>query len=255
LSKMKWIRVSSHCTGLLVIVSITAGCARDDSGSGTRDAASRFEQPGLEKAQTMPPLPQPQSPKIQGAAADENVTGGAVLRFVRHSAGSYFYAASESDRESIVGSNADVRFEKALFQISPAGPDAVPVHRFFRTDGSGHFLTASATERDAIGASRAHSHFQYEGVAFFAAPQEVPGALPVYRLSSNANGAYLYTQDGAERAAAVQSGNWLDEGIGFHALPAGRRILTGSESAERQRLEQLEARLAKRQEERSGAPR
>jgi len=252
---MKSIRVSSRTTGLLVVVAFMAGCARDDAGSGTRDAAARFEQSGLEKAQTMPPLPQPQSPKVQGAAPDENVTGGAVLRFVRNAAGSYFYATSEADRESIVGSNSDVRFEKALFQLSPAGPDAVPVHRFFRSDGSGHFLTASAIERDAIGASRAHAHFQYEGVAFFAAQPEVPGALPVYRLSSNLNGAYLYTQDGAERATALRSGNWLDEGIAFHALPAGRRILTGTESAERQRLEQLEARLAKRNEERSGVPR
>ena len=60
----------------------------------------------------------------------------------------------------------------------------MPVHRFFRTDGSGHFLTASATERDAIGASRAHSHFRYEGVAFFAAPQEVPGAFSSWRTGT-----------------------------------------------------------------------
>ena len=249
---MKSIRVSSRCTGLLVLIVITAGCARDDTGSGTRDAQGRAAQAGFETSQTMPPLPQPQSPKVQAGATDEDVASSAVLRFVRTAAGSYFYAASEADRESIVGSNPDVRFEKALFKISPPGADAVPVHRFFRTDGSGHFLTASATERDAIGASPAHSHFQYEGVAFFAAPQSALGAVPVYRLSSNANGAYLYTSDSAERATAIRSGDWLDEGIAFHALPAGRRILTGAESAERQRLEQMAARLAKRQEERGG---
>jgi hypothetical protein len=137
-----------------------------------------------------------------------------------------------------------------VFQVAPPGADGVPVYRFSRSDGSGDFLTSSAQERDAISASRAHAYFHYEGVAFNAVRQEKTGAVPVYRLSSNLNGAYLYTADPAERAAAIRSGDWLEEGTAFHALPAGRRILSGVESAERERLEQLEARLTQELEQR-----
>jgi hypothetical protein len=190
----------------------------------------------------------PSGPDTSSApgAAQASDTTSTVLRFVKQSASSYFYTTSPSDRHGLIGNNPDLRFEKALFRIATTEPDAVPVHRFYRTDGGGHLLTASEAERTAIVSGAERSRFQYDGVVFYVPRADYPGTVPVFRLSHRDNGAYLYTADSGERASAIRSATWRDEGIVFHAFPAGRQILSGVESAERDRLEQLEARLTRK---------
>lgn len=82
-----------------------------------------------------------------------------------------------------------------------------------KSDGS-HFLTTSKSERDFTLNSYG---WIYEGIAFYAAPTQLPGTVPTYRLRQD--GRHYYTAVQSDYNSLISSGSWADEGVAFYSYP------------------------------------
>lgn len=150
--------------------------------------------------------------KTDQTAASESTA--AVYRFAKISSGAYFYTGDRAERDSILASLPDFRYEGVAF-LRSSDAEAVPVYRFANLNNGGYFFTGSLAERDATIAN--YPNMRYEGSTFSVASSTAPGAQPVYRLANLTNGGYLYTTAAAERDAALSLGFWRNEGISFYA--------------------------------------
>lgn len=150
------------------------------------------------------------------ARSEKAVTANSVWRFAKLSNGAYFYTADENEKNVIVYTNPDMRYEGRIFAAS-AGAGSDPVFRFANTSTGGYFYTANAAERDLVLNDPQYSHFRYEGSSFAVESSASDSAYPIWRLANLENGGYLYTSNPAERDAAKAMGFWRDEGIVFYA--------------------------------------
>ena len=156
-----------------------------------------------------------------------------VYRFAKISNGAYFYTGNRAEKDLVLASYPDLRYEGVAFQQLTDG-SGVPVYRFANLRNGGYFYTASEAERDWVEQTR--PDMRYEGSTFSVASADQPGALPVYRLANLVNNAYLYTASAWERDAAVASGIWRDEGVAFHTLPAPASPVFAETDAEASRF-------------------
>ena len=156
-----------------------------------------------------------------GASAPAEKAGGAntadVYRFAKISNGAYFYTGSAGERDIVLASYPDFRYEGVAFQQIVGSP-GTQVFRFANLVTGGYFYTASPEERDFVRGTR--PDMRYEGSTFSVATPASPGAVAVYRLANLGNGAYLYTSNASERDFAVGLGSWRSEGTAFFAPPA-----------------------------------
>lgn len=138
---------------------------------------------------------------------------GYIFRFAKISSGAYFYTGWPDERDRILQSYPDFRYEGIAFlQTTTRG--ASSVYRFANLRNGGYFYTASQAERDFVIQTR--PDMRYEGTSFSVALPSQSDTDPVYRLANLQNGAYLYTSDPNERALAISLGIWRDEGIAFY---------------------------------------
>lgn len=142
---------------------------------------------------------------------------GYIYRFAKVSNGAYFYTGNIAERDQILRSYPDFRYEGIAFLQSLTNPSS-PVYRFANIANGGYFYTASVAERDAT--MRNFPNMRYEGSTFSVATGTSTASTPVYRLANVMNGAYLYTIQPQERSYALAIGAWRDEGIAFQA-PTG----------------------------------
>lgn len=157
------------------------------------------------------------------AAAEEKASGTTadVYRFAKISNGAYFYTGSAWERDQILASYPDFRYEGVAFQQLSNTPGA-PVFRFANLANGGYFYTASVEERDFVRGTRPDMRF--EGTSFSVVTPASPGGIAVYRLANLSNGAYLYTAIAVERDFAIGLGTWRPEGIAFY-VPASNGVL------------------------------
>ena len=137
-----------------------------------------------------------------------------VYRFAKISNGAYFYTGDSYERDVVITSYPDFRYEGVAF-LRASGSTTKPVYRFANLINGGYFYTADANERDVVLSS--YPQFRYEGVWFSVALDSAPDTVPVWRLANLVNGAYLYTSDANERQVAIASGVWRDEGVAYRA--------------------------------------
>ncbi len=182
---------------LALCTLLVAGCGGGDIGTPTAGSADLVRAAVREAAD--PPAP---------AGTDY------VYRFAKISNGAYFYTGNAGERDIILASYPDFRYEGIAFLQLTTGA-STPVYRFANLNNGGYFYTGSLAERDAT--IRDYPHLRYEGTTFSVAQPGAAGSAPVYRLANLGNGAYLYTSQEAERSFAVGLGIWRDEGIGFYA--------------------------------------
>ena len=140
-----------------------------------------------------------------------------VYRFAKISNGAYFYTGSAGERDIVLASYPDFRYEGVAFQQIVGAP-GTQVFRFANLVTGGYFYTASPEERDFVRGTR--PDMRYEGTTFSVATPASPGAVAIYRLANLGNGAYLYTSNASERDFAVGLGSWRFEGTAFYAPPA-----------------------------------
>ncbi|MGI4810547.1 MAG: matrixin family metalloprotease [Janthinobacterium lividum] len=163
--------------------------------------------------------------KVNGAILDDdgygqlNGTSLGVYRFFGIADGTHFYSTSETERNTLIQTRADLVYEgiglKAL-AFPSTDPAAAPVFRFFDVRNGTHFYSASASERDTILATR--PDLSFEGTAFYEHTAAKPGDTPVYRFFDLTDGTHFYTSSATERATILTTrADLRDEGIGFYA--------------------------------------
>jgi Ca2+-binding RTX toxin-like protein len=105
---------------------------------------------------------------------DASFPGAApVYRFFNTKEGGHFYTTSEVERDSVIASLPDYKFEGTAFYefTQSQGSNTEAVYRFFDTKNGGHFYTTSEVERDTIIGTL--PNLSFEGVAFYAPQEEV----------------------------------------------------------------------------------
>ncbi|MFO0920430.1 MAG: hypothetical protein U0451_02045, partial [Candidatus Saccharimonadales bacterium] len=114
---------------------------------------------------------------------------------------------------------------------SSAYNGAVPVHRVVNTKYDWHEWVTDAQKRDK---EAKYGALHYEGVAFYAWEKQVPGTVPVYRLTAGGTGTKsFFTTDKAQADKFVADGandpnGWKMDGtmpsIAFYAYPPGYSV-------------------------------
>jgi hypothetical protein len=109
---------------------------------------------------------------VNPAANDPN--SEVVYRFFDNVHGTHFFTASESEKNTILGTRPDLIFEPSSSFLEHAVqlPGDVPVYRFFDSNFGTHFYTGDVNERSTILASR--PDLVPEGIGFYAPGQIVP---------------------------------------------------------------------------------
>lgn len=100
---------------------------------------------------------------------DAQVAGTApVFRFFDSKDGGHFFTISTTERDQVLSTRPDLKYEGVGFYESQAsqGANTDAVYRFFDTKDGGHFFTSSVQERDTVLATRPDLHF--ENIAFYA---------------------------------------------------------------------------------------
>ncbi len=103
------------------------------------------------------------------AFADAKIAGTtAVFRFFDTHDGGHFFTASPVERDVVLATRPDLRFEGIGYYefAAPQGAKSDAVYRFFDTHDGGHFFTSNTAERDAVLATR--PDLAFEGIAFYA---------------------------------------------------------------------------------------
>ncbi len=109
-----------------------------------------------------------------GSFADGRFPGASpVFRFFDTKEGGHFYTISAVERDHVLATRPDLRFEGTAFYefTESQGANTDAVFRFFDTKEGGHFYTTSEVERDTVMATL--PHLTYEGVAFYAPHDDV----------------------------------------------------------------------------------
>ena len=91
-----------------------------------------------------------------------------------------------------------------------------PVFRFYSPSSRDHFLTMGEAERFRLRTDGAKT-WNYEGVAFYAYPSEVPGTIPVHRFCSAKGGDHFLTASEGEANRLKSNPSWKYEGVAFWA--------------------------------------
>ncbi len=194
-----------------LMLALLAGCG---SGDQAPTSTAGVDGPSVNSvAAAQSGGEDPHAPVAEKATA----VPGPVYRFAKISNGAYFFTGSPAEKETILVSYPDFRYEGIAY-LRTGDASGQPVYRFANLGNGGYFYTASVAERDFVRNTR--PDLRYEGSTFSVDGQTAVGSAPVYRLANLRNGAYLYTVDNAERQFAVGLGFWRDEGLSFYALPS-----------------------------------
>ncbi len=155
-----------------------------------------------------------------GPTPDASSDRVAVFRFFNQKTGAHFYTASAGERDFVVRTYPDFRYENVAFYAYQApGTDRNAVLRFYNRGAGAHFYTISAAERDFVQAT--YPAFSYEGPSWYA--QTLPGgtATPMFRFFNIRTGSHFYTISSAERDFVTS--NYPDfryEGPAYYAWTA-----------------------------------
>lgn len=157
-----------------------------------------------------------------GPSITPTTVGLPVFRFFDKTNGTHFFTASQSERDAIVSSRADLQLEGVglnSLNASTQPSGATAVFRFFDSIHGTHFYTASQAEKDAVAATRAD--LKFEGVGFYEHTTAQTGDTAVYRFFDTTFGTHFYTPNATEAASIVANRTDLvQEGVAFYTSVA-----------------------------------
>jgi hypothetical protein len=108
-------------------------------------------------------------------------------------------------------SNFDILTVQFLYPANPPVAGTVPVFRYYaRSTWQDHFYTTNINELN----NGTNNDYIFEGIGFFAFPDQVANSVPIYRWYLPQSGEHFYTANPNE----IPSGN--SEGIAFYAYPS-----------------------------------
>ena len=160
--------------------------------------------------------------EIYGARPTTGPTGGAtvdagdIFRFYDTRTGTHFFTASAQERDTILATLPNYRFEGNSFDQVDDARGEIEVFRFFNTSNGTHFYTASAAERDNFIATL--SNYNYEGAVYKASLDNANNTLDaLHRFYDTRSGTHFYTSDEAEVAQILGTlPNYQHEGIAYY---------------------------------------
>ena len=92
------------------------------------------------------------------------------------------------------------------------------VFRFYSKNYKGHFYTIDSEERATLMCT--NPNWKYEGVAYYAATEEVEGTVPLHRFYSKNYRGHFFTVDEDEMWNIRHTNpNWKYEGVAFYVYP------------------------------------
>ena len=158
-------------------------------------------------------------------AALETVTPGNAstpavdtFRFFDTQDGGHFFTTSTTERDTVLATRPDMKFEGVGFQAYDAEKDGTaPVYRFFDTHDGGHFFTINPGERDTVLATR--PDLKFEGIGYYkSATSQGNNTDSVYRFFDTHDGGHFFTSSVTERDAVLATRPDLHfEGTAFYA--------------------------------------
>jgi lysyl endopeptidase len=129
-----------------------------------------------------------------------------VYRFYNTNLGTHFFTMSGTERNNIIATLPQYKYEGISFYAYPAQSGAAnlsPVYRFFNTNTGAHFYTINIGERDTVIATL--PQFSYEGIKWYALTSGSSGTTPLYRFFHQMNGTHFYTISSVERDNVINS--------------------------------------------------
>ena len=94
-----------------------------------------------------------------------------------------------------------------------------PVYRFYSKSYKGHFYTIDPEERATLMCT--NPNWRYEGVAYYAATEQVQGTVPLHRFYSKNYRGHFFTVDEDEMWTLRNTNpNWRYEGVAFYVYPS-----------------------------------
>ena len=114
-------------------------------------------------------------------------------------------------------SDFDILAMQFLYPANPPVAGTVPVFRYYaRNTIQDHFYTTNYGDLQ----DGSHDNYLFEGIGFFAFPNQVANSVPVYRFWRTGNtGDHFYTTNYDEIPASEHNVN-IPEGIAFYAYPS-----------------------------------
>jgi hypothetical protein len=108
-------------------------------------------------------------------------------------------------------SNYDKIAVQYIYPQSAPVAGTVPVFRYYSGSGTDHFYTTDYNEL----AQGSNNGYIFEGIGFFAFPNQVSGSVPVYRYFSGSAGDHFYTPN------PTTPGGYVLERVAFYAYTSG----------------------------------
>ena len=145
-----------------------------------------------------------------------------IYRFWSDDKQHHFFTASAAERDSIIATYPPHvwNYEGVAYSaFTQPITDALPVYRFWSDEKQGHFYTISETEKNSIIATYPTNVWKYEGIAFYAYPNQKADTTPVYRFWSDTKQGHFYTASLAEKdsiIATYPTNVWKYEGIAYY---------------------------------------
>jgi len=147
---------------------------------------------------------------------------GEVLayRFFNTQTGAHFYTVSEVERDQVVATLPQFRYEGPAFTVSATPQDGLlPVYRFLNTATGVHLYTISEAEKAHILANL--PTYQLEGVAYHASAVGGVGFQPLYRFFRSDRAFHFYTASHQERDTVIDTAcTYRYEGTAYYVLDA-----------------------------------
>lgn len=144
-----------------------------------------------------------------------------VYRFYSSSASTHFYTGNAGEAHGLRnGSPAGWNYEGvAYYAYTRQVSGTVPLYRFYSPVYRGHFFTRNEAEMQSL-RKNSSATWRYEGVAYYVAPSQVSGTVPVYRFWNPVAKHHFYTRNENEAhnlRYKITSKNYNYEGVAFYA--------------------------------------
>ncbi|HEY9096974.1 MAG TPA: hypothetical protein VIN35_14610 [Hydrogenophaga sp.] len=141
----------------------------------------------------------------------------AIYRFFNNQTGSHLYTRSSTERDTILNTLAQYRYEGPVFgawQSSSSG--LYPVYRFANRANGTHFYTISESEKNNILATA--PFMSLEGPAYYASKTAQAGTTPLYRFYHLQKGFHFYTANATEKDTIIANlpTVYQYEGVGYY---------------------------------------
>ena len=150
-----------------------------------------------------------------------NIAPYSVFRFYSKNYKGHFFTIDEAEKDDLIATNPNWKYEGVAYRaFKEQASGTVALYRFYSKNYRGHFFTVDPEEAETV---KTNPNWKYEGIAYYVleSPDEIFGAVPVFRFWSKGYRHHFYTTDEAEKDDLIANNpNWKYEGIAFYALPA-----------------------------------